>query len=51
LVENFPQRFALARGRGRGALLQLGKISLTNFLVRNFLLTKMMARAKRFSPQ
>ena len=31
--------------------LQLRKILPTKFFLRNFLLTKMMARGKRFSPQ
>jgi hypothetical protein len=49
VAELFSERLALVRDRG--ALSPLGKIPLTNFLVRNFLLTKMMARVKLFSPQ
>jgi hypothetical protein len=49
MAANSSDCFALARDRD--TVLPLQKIQLTEFVARNFLLTKIMARAKHFSPQ
>jgi len=48
-MSNFSKRFALSRDHG--VVFSIRKILFTKFFRRNFLLTKIMTRAKRFSPQ
>jgi len=49
MTADLPGCFALKRDRD--TVLPLQKITLAEFVVRHFLLTKIMARVKLFSPQ